>query len=261
MTSLHTQAARSQPIHAASIASAATENRARANDAASLISGMRHRLANLEAGVTRQIEPGRRTEARTLRTRTTAIASFAQAANDEKPAAVKVPRLEAQDEIPKSAPHKPRKTAASVSENLSPGKLGVAPSPATVEARANDTANAPSETREARAERLARQRAEKKRARLAEANDPNKPLTPAVRLETQTAIDHGRTVIAVAALVMAVLNSSGLVSWAYDLSPGPIATAVVMTAETWHEAMSALGFSDVKTVLGDTMQSLRSLRF
>jgi hypothetical protein len=70
---------------------------------------------------------------------------------------------------------------------------------------------------------------------------------------------HAGLVLAIGTLVLAMLASEPLVGWANRLPAHPIAERVIVGAQAWNEAMSAIGMTDVFAGLKDFFARLRSL--
>jgi hypothetical protein len=68
-------------------------------------------------------------------------------------------------------------------------------------------------------------------------------------------------VIAIAFVLMAVLNSSGLKSWARDLPEGWLADELVLRADQWHARMVAWGPGRLRPAIRGMLDSLRELRW
>lgn len=65
----------------------------------------------------------------------------------------------------------------------------------------------------------------------------------------------------IAALLLAVFNSQGLVSWVLGLPSGPIEDEIVRLAKIWHSWMDALGVSDYIGLARDQVRSLKEARW
>ena len=70
---------------------------------------------------------------------------------------------------------------------------------------------------------------------------------------------HAGIVLAIGTLVLAMLASEPLVNWANRLPAHPIAEQVIIAVQAWHDAMSAIGMTDIFTGLKEFFASLRSL--
>lgn len=70
---------------------------------------------------------------------------------------------------------------------------------------------------------------------------------------------HVGAVLAIGALVLAMLASEPLLSWANRLPAHPIAEAVIEGVQAWNGAMQAIGMTDVFAELKDFFAALRAL--
>ena len=66
------------------------------------------------------------------------------------------------------------------------------------------------------------------------------------------------TIMIASMLLLAVFQSSALVTLAYDLPEGGPSGAIVSLAETWHAAMETLGIAQLSQGIADTMETARS---
>ena len=69
------------------------------------------------------------------------------------------------------------------------------------------------------------------------------------------------TVIAVAALVLALLNAHAIRGWAWQLPPGPWSERAVIVAEGWYEAIGRLGLNRPVEAMHGEWQALKDRRF
>ncbi|PHP67732.1 hypothetical protein CSC94_08565 [Zhengella mangrovi] len=62
-----------------------------------------------------------------------------------------------------------------------------------------------------------------------------------------------RALLIVAAIEvgLAMLNSSALVSWSYDLPESRFTEPVIAAAEGWHQAMQAIGLAEPSRLVED----------
>ena len=68
-------------------------------------------------------------------------------------------------------------------------------------------------------------------------------------------------VIAVATLVLALLNAHALLSWANRLPPSATSVPLAVAAERWHEATQAAGLDLPGAILRDWWKRARDARF
>lgn len=52
-------------------------------------------------------------------------------------------------------------------------------------------------------------------------------------------------------VLLALFNSASLVTWAYDLDPGPLNDQILQAAEGWHMIMENLGLVTVTEMIRD----------
>ncbi|MBI1383932.1 MAG: hypothetical protein GC150_03355 [Rhizobiales bacterium] len=103
-------------------------------------------------------------------------------------------------------------------------------------------------------------RATRERLQASQAASPAIERRPrAVPDETTLAVRHTTTTMAVAALILAAFNSSGLVAWIYDIEAGPLTGALLAGAEGWHGLMEEVGLAGFKEPLGEFVQELHDL--
>jgi hypothetical protein len=69
------------------------------------------------------------------------------------------------------------------------------------------------------------------------------------------------TVIAVAALTLALLNAPAIRGWAYQLSPDATSARAVQAAEAWHDAVGTAGLNRPVETIHGRWQFLKDLRF
>jgi hypothetical protein len=79
--------------------------------------------------------------------------------------------------------------------------------------------------------------------------------------ETMTNVRRAGIAMLVAFALMAVLNSSGLKSWARDLPGGWVADQAVAGADAWHALMLALGPAEVRPAVHEAFESVRLIRW
>ena len=85
--------------------------------------------------------------------------------------------------------------------------------------------------------------------------DLPEPLVPSHPLRWTT------TVIAVAALALALLNAPAIRGWAWQLPPGPWSERAVIAAEGWYDAVGRLGLNRPVEGMHRQWQTLRDARF
>jgi hypothetical protein len=83
--------------------------------------------------------------------------------------------------------------------------------------------------------------------------DPPEPLPHGLRWTSQ--------VIAVATLVLALLNAHAIRSWSYQLPPNSWSAQAVTAAEAWYDALDRLGLNRPVEAMHDDWQSLKDKRF
>jgi hypothetical protein len=69
------------------------------------------------------------------------------------------------------------------------------------------------------------------------------------------------TVIAVAALVLALLNAHAIRDWAYQLPPGDWSERAVTAAERWYDAVGAFGLNRPVETMHGGWEAQRMRRF
>lgn len=82
---------------------------------------------------------------------------------------------------------------------------------------------------------------------------PREELRPAVSTAREIAV-----VLAVATVVLAVIDSQGLLAWARNLPEGPTADAVRLIAYGWHVLMERFGVTEIFQTLRDSFRYLRT---
>lgn len=70
---------------------------------------------------------------------------------------------------------------------------------------------------------------------------------------------HAGLVLAIGALVLAMLASEPLLNWCNKLPAHPVNERIIMLAQTWHDAMRALGMVDAFGALKDFFARIRAL--
>ena len=83
--------------------------------------------------------------------------------------------------------------------------------------------------------------------------DPPAPLPHGLRWTSQ--------VIAIATLVLALLNAHAIRGWSYQLTPNAWSAEVVAAAETWYDALDRLGLNRPVEAMHDDWQSFKGMRF
>lgn len=78
-------------------------------------------------------------------------------------------------------------------------------------------------------------------------------------LQTLSCVRYVGVVMVVAATVLLVFNSAGLQTWTRNLDGNAITDRWVTEADTWHSAMSRLGFASPKVALQQAMVETREL--
>jgi hypothetical protein len=68
-------------------------------------------------------------------------------------------------------------------------------------------------------------------------------------------------VIAVAALVLALLNAHAIRGWAWQLPPSPWSERAVIAAESWYDMVGRLGLNGPVEGMHGEWQKLRNARF
>jgi hypothetical protein len=79
--------------------------------------------------------------------------------------------------------------------------------------------------------------------------------------EPRRNVRHAAVVMIVAFVLMALLNSSGLASFARDLPAGWLADGLVAGADRWHSLMVALGPAVVRPAFTEALDWLRAWRW
>lgn len=69
---------------------------------------------------------------------------------------------------------------------------------------------------------------------------------------TSKALRETRRTLLVAALIAALGDSHGLMTWARDLEPGPLAEQIRLVAYAWHVTMERFGV----TALGELLRGI-----
>jgi hypothetical protein len=75
----------------------------------------------------------------------------------------------------------------------------------------------------------------------------------------RTTARHAGLVLLIGTLVLAMLASEPLVNWCNKLPAHPLAEAAIATAQAWHQAMDAIGMTDVFAALKRVFAAVRSL--
>ena len=68
-------------------------------------------------------------------------------------------------------------------------------------------------------------------------------------------------VIALAALILAVLNAHAIRGWSYQLPPGAISARIVVAAEGWHDQLDGIGLNRPSEAMRLWWRSVRARRF
>jgi hypothetical protein len=75
----------------------------------------------------------------------------------------------------------------------------------------------------------------------------------------RTSARHAGLVLAIGALVLAMLASEPLLNWCNKLPAHPLNEHVIVAAQAWHDAMRAIGMTEIFTALKDFFAALRSV--
>lgn len=78
---------------------------------------------------------------------------------------------------------------------------------------------------------------------------------------TMQRVRQGLAILLVTTLALAVFQSSGLVSWTYDLSPSFITESIISAAQSWNDLMQNIGATAVGEIVGDFILSLQDIAF
>ena len=70
---------------------------------------------------------------------------------------------------------------------------------------------------------------------------------------------HAGIVLAISTLVLAMLASEPLLNWCNKLPAHPVNERIIMAAQTWHDAMRAIGMTEVFAALQNLFAAIRSL--
>jgi hypothetical protein len=91
------------------------------------------------------------------------------------------------------------------------------------------------------------------------------PLSPVDLPEPPTPLPHGlrwtTTAIAVATLLLALLNAHAIRGWSYQLTPNAASTRIVAAAEAWYDTLDRAGLNRPVAAMHGWWQSARSARF
>ena len=68
-------------------------------------------------------------------------------------------------------------------------------------------------------------------------------------------------VIALAALVLSLLNAHALRGWSYQLPPGAASARIVVAAEGWHDGLDRIGLNRPSETMRGWWRSVRERRF
>jgi hypothetical protein len=68
-------------------------------------------------------------------------------------------------------------------------------------------------------------------------------------------------VIALAALILAVLNAHAIRGWSYQLPPGAVSARIVVAAEGWHDRLDRIGLNRPSEAMRGWWRSARDRRF
>jgi hypothetical protein len=69
------------------------------------------------------------------------------------------------------------------------------------------------------------------------------------------------SVIALAALCLALLNADAIRGWAYQLPPSAVSARIVTVAEDWHDRLDRVGLNQMREAMHIWWQSARDRRF
>lgn len=108
-------------------------------------------------------------------------------------------------------------------------------------------------------------RTEPERAPLPDPTGLADSLSPVDLPDPPAPLPHGlqwaSTAIAVATLVLALLNAHAIKSWSYQLTPNAWSAPVVTAAETWFDALDPIGLNRPVEAMHAGWQSLKEKRF
>jgi hypothetical protein len=83
--------------------------------------------------------------------------------------------------------------------------------------------------------------------------DPPTPLPHPLRWTT--------TAIAVATLLLALLNANAIRGWSYQLTPNAYSARIVAAAEAWYDAVEPVGLNRPVEAMHGWWQKVKNLRF
>ena len=75
----------------------------------------------------------------------------------------------------------------------------------------------------------------------------------------RTSALHTGLVLAIGTLVLAMLASEPLLNWCNKLPAHPLNERIIMAAQAWHDAMQAIGMTEVFAALKGAFTAVRSL--
>jgi len=91
------------------------------------------------------------------------------------------------------------------------------------------------------------------------------PLSPVDLPEPPAPLPHGlrwtTTAIAIAALLLALLNAHAIRGWSYQLTPNAASARIVTAAEAWYDTVGRAGLNRPVETMHGWWQSARAARF
>ena len=109
------------------------------------------------------------------------------------------------------------------------------------------------------------ERTEPERAPLPDPSGLAHTLSPVDLPDPPVPLPHGlrwaSIVIAVATIVLALLNAHAIRGWSYQLAPNAWSAQIVTAAETWYDALDRLGLNRPVEAMHEGWQSLKDRRF
>lgn len=109
------------------------------------------------------------------------------------------------------------------------------------------------------------ERTEPERAPLPDPTGLAHTLSPVDLPDPPTPLPHGlkwaSQVIAVATIVLALLNAHALRSWSYQLTPNDWTAPIVTAAEGWYDTADRFGLNRPVEAMHAGWQALKDLRF
>jgi hypothetical protein len=108
-------------------------------------------------------------------------------------------------------------------------------------------------------------RTEPERAPLPDPTGLAHTLSPVDLPDPPAPLPHGLSwtsqVIAVATLVLALLNAHAIRGWSYQLTPNAWSAQAVAAAEAWYDAVDRIGLNRPVEAMHDDWQALKDRRF